>query len=154
MLTASLRFPCAALTLTIAVIAGCGKKPAATPQPTPAPAATPAPSGKEGHGATTALGEKTAGVYVIKASRDGDVTPGKDVPIDVWVTGAGKVAAVRFWIGTEDAKGSLKAKAELEKDNWHTHAEVPNPLPVGSKLWVEIESDTGAKTRAGFELTP
>lgn len=83
MLTASLRFPCAALTLTIAVIAGCGKKPAATPQPTPAPAATPAPSGKEGHGATTALGEKTAGVYVIKASRDGDVTPGKDVPITV-----------------------------------------------------------------------
>lgn len=154
MLTASLRFPCAALTLTIAVIAGCDKKPAATPQPTPAPAATPAPSGKEGHGATTALGEKTAGVYAIKASRDGDVTPGKDVPIDVWVTGAGKVAAVRFWIGTEDAKGSLKAKAELEKDNWHTHAEVPNPLPVGSKLWVEIESDTGEKTRAGFELTP
>lgn len=154
MITTSRRFPCAALTLTLAVIAGCDKKPAPTPQPTPAPAATPAPSGKEGHGATTALGEKTAGVYAIKASRDGEVTPGKDLPIDVWVTGPGKVAAVRFWIGTEDAKGSLKAKAELENAHWHTHAEVPNPLPVGSKLWIEVESDTGEKTRAGFELTP
>jgi hypothetical protein len=154
MLTASSRFTFAALTLTVALIAGCDKKPAATPQPTPVPAASPAPVGKEGHGATTALGEKTAGVYAIKASRDGDVTPGKDLAIDVWITGAAKVATVRFWIGTEDARGSIKAKAELEKDNWHTHAEVPNPLPAGSKLWVEIESDTGEKTRAGFELTP
>ncbi|HEX8876509.1 MAG TPA: hypothetical protein VF777_07155 [Phycisphaerales bacterium] len=152
MLTTSRRWTCAAITLTVAFISACDHKPAATPQPTPAPAPTPAPSGKEGHGATTALGEKTVGVYAIKASRDGDVTPGKDVPIDVWVTGTSKVAAVRFWIGTEDAKGSLKAKAELEKDNWHTHAEVPSPLPTGSQLWIEIESDTGEKTRTSFDL--
>jgi hypothetical protein len=152
MLTATSRFTFAALTLTVALIAGCDKKPAATPQPTPVPAASPAPVGKEGHGATTALGEKTAGVYNIKASRDGDITPGKDVPIDVWITGTGKIAAVRFWIGSQDAKGSIKAKAELETDNWHTHAEVPSPLPEGSKLWVEVESDTGEKIRAAFDL--
>jgi hypothetical protein len=46
----------------------------------------------------------------------------------------------------------MKAKAELEKDNWHTHAEVPDPLPAGSKLWVEVELESGSKSVAGFEL--
>ena len=71
----------------------------------------------------------------------------------MWVTGGtSKVAAVRFWIGAEDAKGSVKAKAELEKDNWHTHAEIPSPMPAGSKLWVEVETDKGERTVVGFEL--
>ncbi len=104
------------------------------------------------HGETTELGEQELGGYKIKAARDGDVKAGGDVPIDVWVTGGAKIASVRFWIGTEDAKGSLKAKAELETDNWHVHAEVPNPLPADSKLWVEIEAEGGAKTLAGFAL--
>jgi hypothetical protein len=105
------------------------------------------------HGATTELGEQSAGGFTIKASRDGDVVAGKDAAIDAWVTGGtSKVAAVRFWIGTQDAKGSMKAKAELEKDNWHTHAEIPSPMPEGSKLWVEVETDKGEKTVVGFEL--
>lgn len=104
------------------------------------------------HGETTELGEQELGGYKIKASRDGDVKAGGDVPIDVWVTGGAKIASVRFWIGTEDAKGSLKAKAELETDNWHVHAEVPEPLPADSKLWVEIEAEDGTKTIAGFAL--
>lgn len=106
-----------------------------------------------GHGETTELGERTAGEFTIKASRDGDVTPGGDVPIDVWVSGdASALAAVRFWIGTEDAKGSIKAKAELERDNWHTHAEVPDTLPEGCMLWVEIEANSGTKSSVGFDL--
>jgi hypothetical protein len=106
-----------------------------------------------GHGATVALGELVVDGMTIRASRDGDITPGGDVPIDVWVTGGTpKVAAVRFWVGTQDAKGSVKAKAELEKDNWHTHAEVPNPLPEASMLWVEVETDAGAKSLASFDL--
>lgn len=105
------------------------------------------------HGATTQLGEQSAGGFTIKASRAGDVVAGKEAVIDAWVTGgAAKVAAVRFWIGTEDAKGSVKAKAELEKDNWHTHAEIPSPMPAGSKLWVEVETDKGERTVVGFEL--
>lgn len=105
------------------------------------------------HGPTTELGEQKAGGFNIKASRDGTVTPGKDVAIDVWVTGGtAKVAAVRSWIGTRDGKGSVRAKAELEKDNWQTHAEIPSPLPTGSKLWIEIESDKGDKTVVGFDL--
>jgi len=106
-----------------------------------------------GHGPTTELGQQSAGGFTIRASRDGEIKAGGDAPIDIWVTGgADKVRTVRIWIGTEDAKGSMKAKAELEKDNWHTHAEVPSPLPAGSRLWVEIETEKSAKVVAGFEL--
>lgn len=140
-------------------LGGCEKK--ADPAKPVAGAETPAKTDdhahKEGddhhHGATTELGEQSEGGFAIKASRDGDVVAGKDAAIDVWVTGGtSKVAAVRFWIGTQDAKGSVKAKAELEKDNWHTHAEIPSPMPEGSKLWVEVETDKGERTVVGFDL--
>lgn len=121
-------------------------------------------SGKHGpgHGGEViALGDGTFGPYKVKASRDqGVIKAGGDAPIDVWVdpaaTTAPKVVGVRFWIGTQDAKGSVKAKAEIEdpKDpnRWHVHAEVPDPMPAGAKLWVEIEDDKGALTQASFEL--
>jgi hypothetical protein len=48
------------------------------------------------------------------------------------------VVGVRFWIGTQDAKGSIKAKAE--------------PMPAGSKLLVEVEDVKGARSIASFEL--
>jgi hypothetical protein len=107
---------------------------------------------EEGHGATVELGEQKAGEFNVKASRDGDVKAGAELPVDIWVTGGPKVAAVRFWVGVESAEGSMKAKAELEKDNWHTHGEAPSPMPEGSKLWVEIEAEGGAKTLVSFDL--
>ena len=67
-----------------------------------------------------------------------------------------KAAAVRFWIGTEDAKGSVKAKAEVEdpKDpnRWHVHAEVPSPIPAGSRFYFEIEDDKGGTHVGSFDL--
>lgn len=105
------------------------------------------------HGATTQLGEQVVGGVKIRASCDGEIKAGGDAPIDVWIAAAdSKIAAVRFWIGTRDARGSVKARAELEKDNWHTHVEVPSPLPEASKLWVEVETDAGKKFVAGFDL--
>jgi hypothetical protein len=88
------------------------------------------------------------------------VVPAGYAPIDVTITPAagstGSIAAVRFWIGTEDAKGSVKAKAEVENaadpDRWHVHAEIPNPMPEGSMLWVEIEDDKGAISTGSFDL--
>lgn len=148
------------LALVALPMSGCDKK---------APTTTPATGGAHaddhdhgdgqghaddhGHGATTPLGELAVDGLTIRASRDGDITPGGDAPIDVWVTGStAPIAAVRFWVGTQDAKGSVKAKAELEKDNWHTHIEVPNPLPEASMLWVEVETDAGATSLASFDL--
>lgn len=112
----------------------------------------PADGDDHGHGPVIELGSVEQGGYTVKASRDGDLKVGGEAPIDVWITGGEPVSAVRFWIGTQDAAGSLKAKAAIERDNWHTHAEVPDPMPVGSKLWVEIESAKGTTVLVGFDL--
>ena len=97
--------------------------------------------GGSGHhsGVIVELGTQSAGGMSVKASYDGEMAPGGDIPIDVWVDGGlGGASSVRFWIGAEDGKGSVKAKAEDEDGHWHTHAEAPSPMPEGSKLWVEI----------------
>jgi len=122
--------------------------PAAKPE-SPAPA----PSGDH-HGAAIELGETTADGMKVRASRDGgEIKPGGESPIDIWVDGGlGNAAAVRFWIGSQDAKGSIKAKAAVEDGHWHTHGEVPNPIPADSKLWVEIEGKDGKSTVVSFDL--
>lgn len=100
------------------------------------------------------IGEATVGEMKLVATMDVPVkaTGGGECAFDVVITG-GKPKSVRFWIGTEDAKGSVKAKAEEETtENWHSHAEVPNPLPAGSKFWVEVEPPTGEKFVRSFEL--
>jgi hypothetical protein len=150
------------------VLPACEEKKPASPAPsgTNAPkGATPAGEHQDaaaGHGgAVIQLGTSTIGTFDVKATRDeGQIVAGKDAPIDVTVTPAAgsmaKATAVRFWIGTEDAKGSVKAKADIENpaepNRWHTHAEIPNPMPTGSKLWVEIETDKGEKVVGSFEL--
>jgi hypothetical protein len=132
-------------------IPGCEERAPQAASPKTSPPASHDPD--HDHGAVTLLGERTIGSFTVKASRDGDIKAGGDAAIDVWVSGgSSKVAAVRFWIGTEEAKGSVKAKAEIEGDHWHTHAEVPNPIPDGSKLWVEIEAEGGEKAAGSFEL--
>ena len=160
------------LPLAMLVIGGCEQKPASPS--TPAPAAHShgdghdhGPNGEhvdkgQGHGGPVIpLGEQTLGQFTAIATRDeGAVVAGKDAAFDITITPApsatAKVSAVRIWIGTEDAKGSVKAKAEIEDpkkpNTWHTHAEVPNPIPQGSKLWVEVEDDKGAKSVGSFDL--
>lgn len=107
-----------------------------------------------GHGAVTALGETSAGGFMVNASLDGALAAGKEAAINVAISSAtAKAAAVRFWIGAEDGKGSMKAKAELESGiNWHTHVDVPSPLAPDAKLWIEIEAEGGAKTVVSFAL--
>lgn len=112
----------------------------------------------EGHGPALELGSSAAGDWTVRASRDESaIFAGGEAPVDVWVTGGtGNVKAVRFWIGVEDAAGSVKALAAIENasdpTHWHTHVEVPQPLPEGSKLWVEVESEAGVQSIASFDL--
>ena len=98
------------------------------------------------------MGETTVGSLKLVATTDGPVQPGGEGAFDLVITG-GKPKAVRFWVGVEGAQGSVKAKAEEETpDNWHTHAEVPNPLPAGSKFWAEVEPPTGVPFKVSFDL--
>lgn len=154
-------------------LAGCESK-----SETPAKGGAPAASGGHAHdhdhdhahnhdhgdghghdGRAIELGEGTAGPFKLRAARDeGEVKAGGDAAVDVWVDAAAadapKVVAVRIWIGTEDAAGSIKARAEIEGEpnHWHAHAEAPEPMPAGSRLWVEIEDDRGGRHTASFEL--
>lgn len=106
------------------------------------------------------LGTGPVGPFSARVTRDaGAIKPGGDAAIDATITaGPGTPLAVRVWIGTQDGAGSIKAKAEIEDpkspNRWHTHAEIPSPLPANSKVWVEIEDDKKQKHAAGFELKP
>lgn len=163
----------AAFALMLAIVlaqSGCKEDPKPNPPAPktggPAAPSTGAPGGvadiPSSHGGKIiALGEGVFGPYKVKATRDlGPIKAGGDAPIDVTIdsasTTAPKVVAVRFWIGVQDAKGSVKAKADIEDpkapNRWHTHAEVSDPIPAGAKLWVEIEDEKGALTSASFDL--
>jgi hypothetical protein len=140
---------------TVIAIGACGKEPAPPTKPATPQAAS---SASKDHKLID-LGVGTADSFTVKATRDeGPIKPGGDAPIEATVTGgAKKPAKVRFWVGLEDAKASIKASAEIENatkapNTWHTHAQVPDPIPAGSRIWVEIEDDAGAKSRVSFDL--
>ena len=109
-------------------------------------------AGENEHGPTVQLGEQELGGFKVRVSHDGEVTAGGDIPVDIWVNDGKGGVAVRFWIGTRDAKGSVKARADIEDGHWHTHCEAPDPMPEGAKLWVEVEAEGGARTVVGFDL--
>lgn len=150
------------------LLSGCEKKPSPSNESGSTPPAVgakngAAPADKGGTDAAKGpgqggdvieLGETSIDGMKVRTSRDaGEITPGGDSPIDIWIDGGlGSAAAVRFWIGSEDAKGSIKAKAAVEDGHWHTHGEVPDPIPPESKLWVEIEGKDGKKSIASFDL--
>ena len=127
-----------------------GSHPTAAPTAATQNGSSTAPTGEDHN--RLPIGEATVGDLKLVATTDGHVKPGGEGAFDVVITG-GKPKAVRFCVGTESAEGSVKAKAEEETpDNWHTHAEVPDPLPAGSKFWVEVEPASGEKFARSFDL--
>lgn len=97
------------------------------------------------------LGEAAIGEHQVHVARFGELTPGAECSVDIEVTGEAP-AAVRVWIGAEDGAGALKSRAEAEDDGYHAHIEVPEPLPEGALLWVEVESSAGETSTASFPL--
>jgi hypothetical protein len=114
------------------------------------------PEKKDGHANAITLGETTVAGLKITAKQDEPVKAGGEGAFDLLITGypaGGKPKAVRFWVGVETGEGSAKAKAEEETpDNWHTHTEVPNPIPAGAKFWAEIEPAAGDKFKVSFPM--
>ncbi|MFN0135092.1 MAG: hypothetical protein ACKVS9_03145 [Phycisphaerae bacterium] len=112
---------------------------------------------KEAHGdhKEQELGSVTIAGFAVRAVLGGEVVAGKEVDVDVHVTGSeGKVNAVRLWIGTEDGKDAMKMKATINKDEAHNHVEVPSPLPAGAKLCIELELTGGEKKVGSLALKP
>ena len=74
-----------------------------------------------------------------------------DGHFNIRITG-GEVAAVREWVGPEDAAGVMVVKTEIENDYHHGHVEMPNPIPDDARLWIEIETPSGEKLKGSTPL--
>lgn len=90
------------------------------------------------------LGSIKIGAFKVTVAQEATVTAGKEGSFHVKIIG-GNVKTVSTWIGTQDGKGSVKAKAEKEGADFHAHPQAPASMPSGSMLWIELEADDGTK---------
>lgn len=116
--------------------------------------------GDEGHehsedehkGEKQDLGTQKIGAFEVQVTLVGEVKPGEEAIFIISPKGQGEPKSVRAWVGVETGKGSIRTKAEEEKEGeWHAHHQVSKPLPVASKLWVELET-AGGKQKGSFAL--
>ena len=110
--------------------------------------------GKEGEhkGEKKDLGKQKIGAFEVQVTQVGDVKPGEEAIFIIKPKGEGEPKAVRAWVGVETGQGSIKTKAEEEKEGeWHAHHQVSKPVPAKSKLWVELETGAG-KPKGSFVL--
>lgn len=115
------------------------------PAPAPATAAALALAGPSG-GAKHELGSITVSGYTFTVTQESAVTPGKEADFSLVKTaGEGDPKAVRLWVGIESAEGSTKVRTHKHGDKMEAHVEVPDPIPAGAKLWVEVETAAGRK---------
>lgn len=107
---------------------------------------------EEDHGPLTDLGTKKVGEFEVQVSLAGEAKPGEEAVFIVKPKGTAEPKAVRAWVGAESGQGSIKTKAEEEKEGeWHAHHKVSKPMPANSKVWVELETVSG-KQRASFDM--
>lgn len=88
------------------------------------------------------------GIQVGAAQGHGSVEAGKEGHLVIKLPYSDNGAStVRVWIGSEDRTLSSVGKGDYDAshDDYDTHAVAPDPLPEGSKWWVEIEKPDGTK---------
>lgn len=104
-----------------------------------------------GHGEGGPIGTATIGAWTVAVS--GEVKAGSEAHLDIKLSGStARPAAVRVWIGSQDGKGAMKQKADGDGKEYHAHADVPDPIPAGAQLWVEIDDGKGGKAVGGFAI--
>lgn len=138
-------------TSLVLMVSGCGGEgpdsaspPAAGGQAT---ADTP-PTTEETAIAMTHLPPIGIGNFTVQAMYEGDLADGH---FNLTIEG-GEIAAVREWVGPEDASGVVVVKTEIENDYHHGHVEMPSPLPADARLWVEIETPDGQRLKGSTPL--
>lgn len=107
-----------------------------------------------GHGTAQDLGTTTVAGLKITVAQMGEVKKGGSGVFEVIVSdqAAPKPKAVRAWVGTAGAEGSVKGKGAANGNVYDVHVEIPATFGDSSKLWVEIEPATGKKEKASFDL--
>jgi hypothetical protein len=139
------------LAASLAAIAACSSEtPQAAPkESTSAPVITPATPPK----AANAIPMRNfapikIGSYDVQPMYEEEI---KDGHINIKVAG-GEVKAVRIWAGPEDHANVMVVKTEIENDYNHGHLELPNPLPDGMPLWIELETPAGELLKGSTPL--
>lgn len=115
-----------------------------------------AAEGAHAHGKAESVGAVDISVYKVAVSASGAIAAGKEWHVELRLNPDQPVPkAIRVWVGAENGRGSVKAKAEAEKDakgEYGAHVEVPNPIPADSKLWISIEPDNGQTAKGSLAL--
>ncbi len=96
----------------------------------------------------TTLESLKLGPYLVEPMYEEELSDGH---FNIRITG-GEVAAVREWVGPEDASGVMVVKTEIENDYHHGHVEMPNPIPADARLWIEIETPAGERLKGSVSL--
>jgi hypothetical protein len=111
---------------------------------------------KHGHGhegTRQELGTTESAGLKLTAIQVGKVEAGKEGIFEVALPKDTKTPkAVRLWVGNANGDGSTKAKAENDGEDWEAHVEIPGTLAADAKLWVEVQPESGNRTKASFEL--
>ena len=134
--------------LLITSLAACGgSKPPAEESATPQPAETDA-STEAAPIPMTNLPPLKIGPYDVQPMYEDEL---RDGHFNIHITGA-DVAAVRGWVGPEDADGVVVAKTEIENGYHHGHVEMPRSIPADARLWIEIEPPDGQRLKGSTPL--
>lgn len=95
------------------------------------------------------------GIEVEAAQGHGEVEAGKEghLVIKLPYNDNGE-SVVRAWIGSDDRTLSAVGKGEYapSHDDYDIHSVAPDPLPAGSKWWLEIEKPDGTKAVGSISL--
>ena len=133
------------------LIAGCGAPTNTTPAETEAPAETPAQESAPAEAPPMRnFAALTIGPYQVQPMYEEEIPNGH---YNLRITG-GDFNAARIWVGEEDPGDNMVVKTEVEFDYQHGHLEVPQPLPDGYALWIEIEAPDGTLHKGSTPLEP
>ena len=146
---------------SLALLAGCqDEKEAPKDDNPPAPVTEPGEEEEEHDDEheheETPLGTFDVGGLMIEAAQShGNVEPGKESHLAVKLPYKDDGATVvRAWLGTEDRTLSTVGKGDYaaSHDGYDIHAVAPDPLPEGTKWWLEIEKPDGTKSVGSFPI--
>lgn len=133
--------------VTSLLLAGCGGK----PEPADMAGAQPTAAGVAVTNyeiPMTTLQPLKIGPYDVVPMYEEELSDGH---FNLKITG-GEVAAVREWVGPEDASGVAVVKTEIENDYHHGHVDMPDPIPADARLWIEIETPSGERLKGSTPL--
>jgi hypothetical protein len=112
--------------------------------------------GGHSHGPVVALGSVEIGPHTIKVASSGALVPGGAWHVELAMAPAqAKPKAIRLWVGSENGRGSVKARAASEPGHpgaYNTHVLIPEPLTTNSRLWIALEASDGTTTRGSLDL--